>query len=67
MVGKTLYHFYFRIFFSQKWNRNNRLGNCNDIGNIGISETGPSERNIPILVGSQKLMLESAECGIARI
>jgi hypothetical protein len=51
-VGKTLYYFHFRIIF-QNQNRNNRFENGNGIGNIVISETGPSERNIPILIGSQ--------------
>ncbi len=69
MPEKTIYHFHFHIFFLKK-GIGTVLGNGNDIGNIadiGISETGPSERNIPILVGSRKFMSESPECGITHI
>lgn len=62
-VGKTLYHFHF-LFFSRKRNGNVRPENGNEIDNIGISETGPSKRNIPILVRSQQIISESAKSGI---
>lgn len=47
--GKTLYHFHFYLFFLLE-NRIKMIDpKTNDIDNIGISETEPSERNLPIL------------------
>ena len=61
---KVPYHFHFHISFSLKWSQNGRPENGNDVGNIGILETEPSEQGLPILDGSRKFMLKTMECGI---
>lgn len=49
------------ILFSRKWNRNGILGNGNDIGYIGISETEPSEREYTDIGRKSKIHVGNSE------